>query len=163
MYNSTDWNDKQEVILGNAGEKYISNFLLSKGCYVYPQDWTQDKPYPVDGVCITPTGYTYLYDVKTQESMNHYNCTGINTTSLKKYKELSENINVYIYFVDSKLGKVLYGNVPDLIKPISLDLEYPYTGFRNGRKTMIPLFNMTEIKDLSAKEIEYFKSLRVMA
>ncbi len=162
MKYTTDWSSLPETILGDFGERLISDELfMNKEVLTYTQDNTHDAPHVIDGVGVFDDGEVFLYDVKTQEKLDLYNGTGINTRNLDKYIKLSKknNLKFYVFVVDSLLGKIMYGEVNDLVKPYTSDLSYPCTTLAKG-KTIVPIDLMKELRPLTDEEIYKLKELK---
>lgn len=158
---TTTWNDKPETKLGNYGENLIKKELENRGFSVYSPEFTDTTAHPIDGIAFG-TDYSCLYfECKTKEKLTIYNCTGINTKNLDTYIELSKkhDMKLYVFFIDSSIGKILYGEINDLMVEYESDLSYPCTTLAHGI-TMLPIDLMETYRDLTVEEIYDLKRLK---
>jgi len=109
-------NWKPKVKKGNIGENIIINYLEKKGFIIYKP--ITKAAHWIDIVATKNKNEIYAIDVKTKARMNKWPATGIDIKHYKDYKRLKKlcNINVYLFFIDDKLGTIHCAELKKLSK-----------------------------------------------
>lgn len=139
-----EWEEKDEVKLGDYGEQLVVNTLNEKGiCYAATKG-----PHLIDLMYITNKGKTFAIDVKTKQRLIKYKWTGYDLKDHKKYLKLSEKIATLVIFVDRKSGKIYGQDVKVLDQHIQR-----MKGKESEPVVYFPLDIMRPIRDLTPIEI----------
>lgn len=168
MHQSSEWNKRPEVIIGNAGERIIFDRLQDDDLVVCIN--ASDHPAPFDGSVWRynkKTGRTeplYYYEVKVKSRLTRYNATGFDTRKLNTYMSVQKQTGVpfLVFFIDPVTYEV-YGNKLDvLLSRFSTPMDkyrYPNTSLVKG-KTVFSLLQMEQQSPLTAEEQEILESAK---
>lgn len=151
------WQFKNEVIVGDIGERIVQNILENDGYVLYtPLD--PELAHAFDMLAIRDKDKMMAVEVKTKTRREEYPDSGVNIKSYRVYKEISKryNLPIFICFVDYYLGEI-YGNYLDVLDknttvyPDGRELDYPRF---EGGIIYFPLESMIHIDYLTNEEIE---------
>jgi len=123
-----EFNQTNKFKKGNIGEEIISELLEFKGWNVYRPN-NNNTSHLIDIIAIK-NNTTIAVDVKTKARFNKFNAQGINFNHYEKYKQymIENNHNVYVFFIDDKIGDIHLldlKNEPNGI--VFQEKKYPYT------------------------------------
>lgn len=155
------WSDRQEVQLGDLGERLVDGHLKSKGAVVYKPD---GGPHPFDRLCATiDKRAVFVAEAKTKPARKHYPDTGFNVTQYVTYKfiEQKHRLRVFIHFVDHDAKQIYGGWLHKLEEPRSVThkdrvIEYP---LRQNGVIYFPLEAMQHIADLNEESVRRLSAL----
>lgn len=157
------WQNKNDVVVGNIGERIVRDILNSKG-YVLYAPLNHELAHAFDMLAEKDKKDLFIVEVKTKRSREEYPDTGVDTRNYWVYKELSEkhNLPIFVYFVDYHLGEI-YGNYLDILEEnITIyfeNRELDYPRFEGGI-IYFPLQSMVHIDYLTNKEIDEILKLK---
>lgn len=163
---NSKWQQKQEVIKGNMGEKIIYELLRKKGWIVYKT--IMEGGHCFDFLATKDRKELLIVEVKTKPKRLKYPDTGFNLRHYNEYKRISEkhNLKVFVAFVDESEGRI-YGNyLNELEKPKTItangkQITYPliYSPYGNETGTVyFPVENMVTIASLRNEDIANLKA-----
>ncbi|MCX6280691.1 MAG: hypothetical protein NTU51_01865 [Bacteroidetes bacterium] len=154
--------------LGDIGEKLLFDKLKKKG---YVRFGPENGPHLADGLVIREQSdgihkrKFVIIEVKTYPHRDLYADTGIDAKDYNTYRELKSDtgLDLYIYFVDIKEGRIYFGEIDKLSKPCTLPhgekiLTYP---IKKGGKIYFPLSNTTHFRNLTKGDIKELESLNI--
>lgn len=107
-----DFNNLPTTILGSFGEKYITEFAISKNSKPYIPAFKAS--FPVDGICISQTGKPFAIELKTKPRRLYYSDSGMDAIDFNTY--LNFHIPVYVLFCDH-ITKSMYGQWAKKLEP----------------------------------------------
>ena len=153
------WHDRTEVKKGDLGEQIVAQWLLDRG--IVPYHSLADKAHPFDFLCASQDKKTiYIVEVKAKSKRECYEDTGIEYHHYMDYTNIREKygIQVYLFFVDEKLGEI-YGNKLSILEQPKIvnGNSYPWVHKNKYGKTQIyfPLASMQrEIAMLTDENIQ---------
>lgn len=162
------WNKKPQVKKGNLGEEIVVNYISKHGFVPY-KPTLDSKAHPFDLLCASEDKKTvFIAEVKAKALRQKYPDTGINMRNYNDYHNIMDRyngINIFLFFVDEKAGKV-YGNWLSILKQRrwithnGKKICYPRHE-NNGYQSIIyfPKEAMRDIADLTPGEIEKLANL----
>ena len=150
-----DWEQRQEVIIGNYGEDIVSSCLEKYGFIVYRTN--TNKSHPIDMICIDDKDVEMYFEVKTKPRRFAHEDTGIDIHSWNRYINFLKlhDKTIYIYFVDEFEESIYYLNLNNI---------YKKKKFTINEEDNICYFNLNDMKlskRLTLIEILKFKLLRL--
>lgn len=155
-----NWEDKNEVIIGNYGEDLITSILEKQNYVVYRT--STNKSHPIDLICIDTDNEDEIMYVEIKTKSRRYCCsdTGIDLHSWNRYINLinQDNKKAYLFFVDEFEKCIYYCCINKIYKEKKFRIKYD-----EGAKNGIVYFNLEDLKlskRLKQTEIEHFKDLR---
>ena len=155
-----NWEEKNEVIIGNYGEDLVTNILEKQGYVVYRT--STDKSHPIDLIAIDTYNEDEIMYTEVKTKSRRYCCkdTGIDLHSWNRYLNLiNENQKkAYLFFVDEFEEAIYYCCINRIYKEKKFRIKYD-EGAKNGIVYFL-LEDMKLSKRLKKEIVEHFKYLR---
>lgn len=155
-----DWENKNEVIIGNIGEDLVTSILEHQGYVVYRTQ--TNSSHPIDLICIDTDNEDLIMFVECKTKPRRYssNDTGVDLHSWNRYLNLINDNNKkgYLFFVDEFEKCIYYCCINKIYNENKYRIYYT-EGAKNGI-VYFELKDMKLSKRLKQTELDYFKHLR---
>ena len=106
------------LVKGDLGELLITSYLKERGYTIYSP--LEKGSHPIDRLIIKDLKVV-AFDIKCKNKRDKYDSTGYDYADHKKYLELNKKADVWIFFVDDKLGNIYCQSLDKLITFVSAD------------------------------------------
>jgi len=155
---------------GQIGEEIVDNYIINSGKFIPFAPMVEDKAHPFDRILASVDKKSLMIaEVKTIDARDYYPDTGISISNFREYLNIENkyNLEVWIFFVDSKLGKIYGNTLSKLRNETKVNykgkvLEYPMKSknftANGGEIIYFPLENMVDIKKLNDIDIQRIKN-----
>ena len=162
-----NWQDKEEVKLGNIGEKIINDYLEKQGLVIYRP--VTDNAHGFDVLVSRGKLELTLCEVKTKPKRKYFPDTGINHSVFKDYESICKkhNLKMFLFFVDFDIGQI-YGDflhvLSEIKRHVHEDKEYSYPKIeldKHKNRDIIYFFqpSMRKIADIPVEMVEEMRGL----
>lgn len=154
---------------GQLGEEIVDRFIIQRGKFIPYAPMVDDEPHTFDRLLATKDKKRLMIvEVKTLDSRDYYPDTGISIAHYEEYIEIQNKygIDVWIFFVDSKLKKIYGNTLNNLNNEVTIthrgrtitypDVKSNFTAV-GGNIIYFPLMHMIDIAELTKDQAEQIK------